>query len=165
MLLAFALSSCKSNFKDEMILRLTDNNAKVWYIDFGAKNDSIKRRVLWYFSSEGDHFWYHYDTSSKKIELYNFGDYFPKGTFRILNEDTILLNSGKFPIVKLTKDSLILKDAYSYSYFDDGNIYLRSCSDDSGLFDLTCRQILEYMKPLKREYKLEFEKTPALSHE
>jgi hypothetical protein len=157
--LVFVLLSCKSNLQNEMILHLTNNNAKFWYIDYGSKNIDIKRRTLWYFSSEGDHFWYYFDVKTKKIELQNHGDYFPIGKFSVLNKDTILLDGRKFPIIELTKDKLILKDIYSFSYFDDGYIYLRSCSDDNDLFNLSCVQILEYMEILKQEYKLEFEKT------
>lgn len=147
--LVFLLSSCKSNFQNEMILNLTNNETKCWYIDFGKSNTNIERLTLWCFSFNGDFLVYYYNLKTKKIKIQNHGDYFPVNKFVVANRDTILLNGSEFPIFKLSKDELILREIYSFSFFDDGYMYLRSCSDDNGLFNLNCTQILEKIDALR----------------
>lgn len=139
------LSSCQDNMQDKGFLNLTGNKMKCWYIDFGENNNNIELFTIWCFSSDNEFMIYKYDPKTKRITPQEFGDYIPSNKFDFITKDTIILNGLKFPIEKLSKNEFILKE-YSVPYFNDGDLYLRSCSSDSTFFGKDSDWIIEQIK-------------------
>lgn len=119
---------CENSFRNETISDLTNNDSKCWYIDFNNETNK-KYHTLWYFSSNGNYFDYYYNIETYELELKDYDDNLPINKFEILTKDTILLYNRKFPIIKISKQELILKNVYGNEFFPDKLIFLKSCSN------------------------------------
>ena len=127
---------------------LTDDNAKIWYVESTDRDSFNNGYTLWYFNNDNDFLRYSYNSKTKILELLDNGDKIDSNKFILTGEDSISLNNSKLPILKLSKDEFILEDINSDSSIPSDTIFLKIYKMDNKIFTESYGRLLNRIDSL-----------------
>lgn len=142
------MTSCNNSLQDNRTYFLTNNNAKIWYIESNDRDSYNNGYTLWYFNNNNDFFRYSYNSKTKNLEFLDNGDKIDSNKFLLTEDDSISLNDSKLHILKISEDEVVLQDTNSDSSIASDAIVLKIFNIDNKIFNENSNQVLNRIDSL-----------------
>ena len=142
------MTSCNNSLQDNRTYFLTNNNAKIWYIESNDRDSYNNGYTLWYFNNNNDFFRYSYNSKTKNLEFLDNGDKIDSNKFLLTKDDSISLNDSKLHILKISKDEVVLQDTNSDSSIASDAIVLKIFNIDNKIFNENSNEVLNRIDSL-----------------
>ena len=142
------MTSCNNSLQDSRTYFLTNNNAKIWYIESNDRDSYNNGYTLWYFNNNNDFFRYSYNSKTKNLEFLDNGDKIDSNKFLLTEDDSISLNDSKLHILKISEDEVVLQDTNSDSSIASDAIVLKIFNIDNKIFNENSNQVLNRIDSL-----------------
>ena len=147
-LIFLTMTSCNNSLQDNRTYFLTNNNAKIWYIESNDRDSYNNGYTLWYFNNNNDFFRYSYNSKTKNLEFLDNGDKIDSNKFLLTKDDSISLNDSKLHILKISKDEVVLQDTNSDSSIASDAIVLKIFNIDNKIFNENSNEVLNRIDSL-----------------
>ena len=147
-LIFLTMTSCNNSLQDNRTYFLTNNNAKIWYIESNDRDSYNNGYTLWYFNNNNDFFRYSYNSKTKNLEFLDNGDKIDSNKFLLTEDDSISLNDSKLHILKISEDEVVLQDTNSDSSIASDAIVLKIFNIDNKIFNENSNQVLNRIDSL-----------------